>query len=167
MKPVVASIVATFFFALSPAVRAADLDADGADDNIEVFGGTALVDLTGSSTNMTMLWCDRSFATPSASSRSCVSYPFVVNDNFSVLALGRVTGEWDEDTESDGGWNFSLAYPNLTAASRKAEGVRVTWTSGQTCYEGYIQTLGGGYDASSGQSWTYWFPTGRFVACTR
>lgn len=152
--------------ALLPHAGAADLDNDGADDSIEVYGGTALVDLAGSSVSMTMLYCDRTLATPSSTSRYCVTYPLVVDDAYTLLAMGRAPGEWDEGTATDGGLTIELAYPNLTAPPRMMTGVQVNWTPGKVCYEGYIQARGGVYYADSG-TWTYYYyPTGRFVLCT-
>ncbi len=142
-----------------------DDNDNGIDDAIELPGGVGLFDSSAFPLVMDATVCPWSLE----GDPTCTTYVAELDGSGGVVVPAHnAPGEWDEFFDANDLWNFEMAFPGLATASQRAVGVRVVPTgTASTCYEGFVETLGGGYDAGTGQSWTYWFVTGEFSGCVR
>ena len=139
-----------------------DDDHDGADDAIEVLGGSAIADEPVFPLTMDLDACPWSLQ----GDPSCESFSVALDDAGGVVepSSGAVGGY--EEHLVGGQWTFLLGFPSATSASMRFHGVRVAGP-GRICVEGWTEAAGGTYNASTGQWTLYYFPTGEFSGCVQ
>jgi hypothetical protein len=144
----------------------ADLDDDnnGAEDSLEVIGGAGLFDEPVFPLLLDVVMCPWSLQ----GDTYCGAFQAELDGTGGVwIPSEGVVGEWDESLHSNGPWNFLMGFPDLATTSIRVNAVRVVPTSGRICYEGWVESAGGGYNASTGESWLYYYPTGEFSGCVQ
>ena len=146
----------------------ADLDDNdnGVDDSIEVLGGSALVDDPAAFLTMAMVICPWDMVGPvDLGNVNCQPGDVELYDDMTMLEINWLAPGEFEESLVDGAWTLTAAFPGLQTASQRMVGVRVQPGTDSYCYEGMVETLGGSYNAGTGETTYWWFDTGRWSGC--